>query len=51
VYRTVLQLEQQQQNFKERKLFLDFARDTEHPGIAFHDYWSNFIYEKYKNNL
>ena len=33
------------------KLFLDFARDEQHPGIAFHDYWSNFIYEKYKNNL
>jgi hypothetical protein len=31
--------------------FLIIARDNEHPGIAYHDYWSNFIYEKYKKDL
>lgn len=29
------------------KKFLIKARDNDHHGIAFHDYWANFIYEKY----
>jgi hypothetical protein len=31
--------------------FLIIARDNEHPGTAYHDYWSDFIYEKYKKDL
>jgi hypothetical protein len=29
---------------------LEFARDEMHPGPSFHDYWSNFIYDKYVKN-
>jgi hypothetical protein len=32
------------------KSFLIKARDKDHHGIAFHDYWANFIYEKYLND-
>lgn len=35
--------------YKENK-FLEFARDELHPGISFHNYWSNFIYDKYIKN-
>jgi hypothetical protein len=28
--------------------FLEIARDGDHLGIAYHEYWSNFIFEKYK---
>jgi hypothetical protein len=28
--------------------FLEVARDGDHLGIAYHEYWSNFIFEKYK---
>jgi hypothetical protein len=28
--------------------FLELARDKDHLGIAYHEYWSNFIFEKYK---
>jgi hypothetical protein len=31
--------------------FADIARDKQHPGTAYHEYWSNFIYEKYKKSL
>jgi hypothetical protein len=30
--------------------FLEFARDKMHPGTSFHNYWSNFIYDKYIKN-
>ena len=30
--------------------FLEYARDDAHPGIAFNDYWSKFIYDIYKKN-
>jgi hypothetical protein len=30
--------------------YLEKARDNEHFGIAYHEYWSNFIYEIYKKN-
>jgi hypothetical protein len=29
---------------------LEFARDNEHYGIAYHEYWSDFIYKKYLEN-
>lgn len=32
------------------KRFLIKARDRDHHGIAFHDYWAKFIYEKYLND-
>ena len=40
---------------KDKKLdkdneFLEFARDKMHPGTSFHNYWSNFIYDKYIKN-
>ena len=40
---------------KERELnpnkkYLEFARDKMHPGPSFHNYWSNFIYDKYIKN-
>lgn len=38
-------------NKNKNKDFLDIARDDQHPGIAYHAYWSNFIYEKYKKDL
>ena len=38
-----------QQN-KEKK-YLEFARDTEHYGIAYHEYWAEFIYNKYLESL
>ena len=28
--------------------FLEIARDSDHLGIAYHEYWSNFIFEKYQ---
>lgn len=28
--------------------FLKLSRDNDHLGIAYHEYWSNFIFEKYK---
>jgi hypothetical protein len=31
--------------------FIDFARDDEHPGIAHNEYWSDFIYNIYKEDL
>jgi hypothetical protein len=30
--------------------YLEFARDRMHPGPSFHNYWSNFIYDKYIKN-
>jgi hypothetical protein len=30
--------------------YLKFARDKMHPGTSFHNYWSNFIYDKYIKN-
>jgi len=35
----------------ENKDYLKFARDDEHPGTAYNEYWSNFIYEKYIKDL
>lgn len=32
------------------KQYLEFARDGYHPGTSFHNYWSNFIYDKYITN-
>jgi hypothetical protein len=32
------------------KQYLEFARDRMHPGPSFHNYWSNFIYDKYIKN-
>jgi hypothetical protein len=32
------------------KQHLEFARDKMHPGTSFHNYWSNFIYDKYIKN-
>lgn len=31
--------------------FIDFARDNEHPGIGHNEYWSNFMYNIYKEDL
>jgi hypothetical protein len=28
--------------------FLEIARDRDHLGVAYHEYWSNFIFEKYE---
>jgi hypothetical protein len=33
------------------KKYLIKARDNDHHGIAFHEYWAKFIYEKYLNSL
>lgn len=30
--------------------YLEFARDGMHPGTSFHNYWSKFIYDKYREN-
>jgi hypothetical protein len=30
--------------------YAEIARDGDHPGEAYHEYWSNFIYEIYKKN-
>jgi hypothetical protein len=41
-------------NFSEKNsnmLNLLHAMDNVHMGIAYHEYWSNFIYEKYLNQL
>jgi hypothetical protein len=40
----------EQKSTDKKNKFLEIARDDEHPGIAFHDYWSNFIYNKYITN-
>ena len=32
------------------KKYLEVARDGDHYGIAFHQYWADFIYKKYKND-
>ena len=37
-------------NNKDNK-YMEFARDGEHYGIAYHDYWADFIYNKYLESL
>jgi hypothetical protein len=32
-----------------KKEYLKLARDNSHHGIAYHEYWANFIYDNYKN--
>ena len=41
---------QKQKVLYKKNKFLEYARDDAHPGIAFNDYWSNFIYDKYIKN-
>jgi hypothetical protein len=37
-------------NKEKNNLYTETARDNMHFGTAYHEYWSNFIYEIYKNN-
>jgi hypothetical protein len=36
---------------KNKDKFFDIARDNMHLGTGFHEYWANFMYERYLNTL